>query len=537
MNNYIPLIVQTEGWLPGHLTSQDNFRQTALLESQERGTILPKTELVSHSYPWDSSSDFTLNCQPPPLDLSPVVPGVTHERLLAVISRNRSPEQQSSMVLKRSLPAAHLASAELPLMLSPEQKVRLSLLEEKYAEERRKILLSHRSEKKPALQHIGLTQQVKKQSQSWMGSVWDRPTAGAGAGATSLLTAEEYNTAGWPLPEQQQKQQQLSPNPVNGFSHVAATSNNIYAVKSPRMPVNLTMCEVPEMGCAASLPSNARQESLGPDLGLSKQHVINAHRLLLPSQLEWNHLHHSQVEQRGLLHEQARWSRSSLSSSGTGAINWSTAGDFTPMSGCSGTFLLIGDEDHTLGRVSLSHPAVLTSRNSTAAAGDFQILRSKDFVNVNSSQLLNSPPFTMTPSKEQKESFQPPALRWVGKARHQGVLMHRSTLFDPYPAPCYMVVSETPPVSTSWPSHSRSASGTVHKHPEMVPSGQVQSMTIMPSSATEPLGLLSAWGRGAAAWRAELGLPNFFQKKPLLFPRLSQPTDRLVEVNPLSSPR
>ncbi len=531
------------GRLPGHLTSQDNFRQTALHESRERGTILPKTDLVSLGYPWDSSSDFILNCQPPPLVLSPVVPCVSHERLFAVISRNRSPEQQSSMVLKPSLPAAHLASAELPLILSPEQKMRLSLLEKKYAEERRKILFSHRSEKKPA-QHIGLTQQVKKQSQACMGSVWDSPAAAVGAGAPSVLTAEEYNTAGWPPPEQQQKQQQLGPNPVNGFSHVAATSDNLFLLKSPRMPVNLTMCGVPEMGCAVSQPTNARQELPGPDLGLSKQHVINGHRLLLPSQLEWKRLHHSQVEQRGLLHEQAkhkaeatlslsppggiRWSRSSLSSSGTGAIKC-----------CSSTFLRIGDKDHTPGRVNLLHPDVLNShvRSSIAAAGDFQILRSKDFVNVNSSHLRNSPAFTMTALKEQKESFHPPALPWVGTARHQGVSMHRSTLFDPYPAPSNTAVSETPPVSISWPSHFRSASGAVHKHPEMVRSGQVQSMTVTPSSATEPLGLLSAGDREAAARRAELGLLNFFHKKPLFFPKLSQQTDRLEAVNPFSSPR
>jgi len=530
MNNYIPLIVQTVGRLSGHLTSPDNFRQTALLESRERGTILPKTELVSHGYPLDRSSDFILNCQPPPLDLSPVVPRVSHERLFSVISRNKSSKQQSTMVLRDSLPADDLASVELPLMLSPEQKMRLSLLEEKYAEERRKILFSHRSKKKLALQHIGLTQQVRKQPQSWMGSA-----AVVGAGATSVLTAEEYKTAGWPPQEQQQKQQQLGPNPDNGFSHVASTSDNIYLVKSPRMPVNLNMCGVPEMGCAVSQPTNARQESLGPDLGLSKQHVINAHRLL-PSQLEWTRLHHSQVEQRGLLHKQGRWSRSSISSSGTCAIKWSTAGDFTPMSACSGTFLHIGDEDHTQGRVSLSHPPVLTShvRSSTVAAGDFQILRRKDFVNVNSSQLRNNPAFTMSPSEEQKESFQPPALQWVRTAQHQDVSMHRSTLFDPYPGPCYTAVSETPPVSISWTSHFRSASGAVHKHPEMVCSGQVQSMAVLPSSATEPLGIVSAGGRGAAARRAELGLLNFFHKKPLLIPRLSQETDRLVEVNPLS---
>ncbi len=171
------------------------------------------------------------------------------------------------------------------------------------------------------------------------------------------------------------------------------------------------------------------------------------------------------------------------------------------------------------------------------AAADFQILRRKDFANINSCQLRNSPAFTMTPSKEQKESFQPPALQWVGTARHQGVSMHHSTLFDPYPAPSNTAMPETPRGSTSWPSHFRSASGTVHKHPEMVPSGQVQSMTDMPSSATEPLELVSAGGRGAAASGAELGLPNFFHKKPLLLPRLSQETDRLVEVNPLSRTR
>ncbi len=588
------------GWLSGRLSGQD--REDILKEGETRKTtsMLPKTELMSPAgYPWDSRSDFTFSSRPPPRDARPLVPSASQQRPFAVVSRNRSPEQHSAGVSRagraaaadlspvEQLPLMLSPAEQLPLMLSPgeqlplmmlspEQEERLSRLEEKYAEERRQILLSHRSEKYSALLPSGPSQQVQQQPQqprAWSGSVW---------GSSPAPPPAVYDTAGWP-PHQQQHQQP-GRIPVFGFSPAAATNDNVYpgnsTPSSPRTPVNPTMDHqrgVPAMRRAVSQPSMARLEALGVDAAPPS----NGRRLLLPSQFERKRLHPSQVERSRLLQEQARnraaaaaasrlsppgairwssaavsspgtggdgairWSTAAVSSPGTGgdgAIRWSTAGVSGIGSGRGGAFLYEEDEDQTPDTANLRQPAGHTGHapNSTAAVDNFQMFRRKDVIDSNLSQTSDNTAYTVvTTSEGHTESYHPqqPVLQWAGSARQQGVAMRRVSLFDPDSAPSDdAAVSETPPGSSSWRPQFRIASGTVHKSPELARLGPVQSLAVSSNPAEPLLGWGSA-GAGGAGGGAELGLLNCFHQQPRLFPGLTQQADRIHEVNPLSSPR
>jgi hypothetical protein len=455
-----------------------------------------------------------------------------------------SPVEQLPLMLSpaEQLPLMLSPEEQLPLMmLSPEQEARLSLLEEKYAEERRQILLSHRSEKYSALLPSGPSQQLQQQQQqprAWSGSVW---------GSSPAPPPAVHDTAGWPPPHHQQQQPGRSP--VFGFSPAATTNDNVYPRNStplsPRTPDNPIMDHqrgVPAMRRAVSQPSMARLEALG----VNGAPHSNARRLLLPSQFERKRLHPSQVERSRLLQEQARNRAAVVSSrlSPPGAIRWSSAAVSSPGSGRGGAFLYKEDEDQTPDRVNLlCQPAGHTAHvpNSTAAVDNFQMFRRKDVIDSNLPQTSDNTAYTVvTTSEGRSESYhhQQPVLQWAGPARQQGVAMRHASLFDPDSAPSDAAVLETPPGgSSSWRPQFRLASGTVHKSPEMARLGPVQSLAVNNSPAEPLLGWGSAGGGGGAGGGAELGLLNCFHQQPRLFPGLTQQADRIHEVNPLSSPR